>query len=76
MEQEKIKAYYQMWSEAWKQLHRWLAEFQDDESFWQKVYQDAELFSEKYKQTDIKKFADRIVIDMAEELERVAKERG
>ena len=76
MEQEKIKAYYQMWSEAWAVFRRWLAEFQDDESFWQRVYRDAESYSEKYKQTDIKKFADRIIIGIAEELERVAKERG
>ena len=77
MEQEKIKAYYQMWSEAWKYFRHWLLKYQDDESFWQNSVSEAEKFAENYKGQPMEKFAYRIAYDILEELETQAlKERG
>ena len=72
MEQEKIKAYYQMWSEAWKQFRSWALEFQDDDSFWQKIIREGELFIARYKGTEMERFARRTIIDVLEELETIA----
>lgn len=69
MEQEKIKAYYQMWSEAWKHFKRWAERFNDDESFWQNSVSEAEKFAEKYKCSGLERFAYHIAYDILEELE-------
>jgi len=75
MEQEKIKAYYQMWSEAWKYFRKWAIDFKDTDDFWKQLVYEAESFGAKYKGTDLEKFAYRIASDIAEEIERVALER-
>ena len=72
MEQEKIKAYYQIWSEAWKLFRKWALDFQDDDSFWQRAVKEAGEFSAQYKDTEFARFANRIMIDILEELETKA----
>ena len=72
MEQEKIKAYFQMWSEAWKQFKKWAEEFRDDDSFWEKAVKDSEAFAARYKGTDLELFARRTLITILEELETIS----
>lgn len=72
MTQEDIKAYYQMWSEAWKYFRKWVNNFQDDESFWQNAVSEAEKFAEQYKEQGLERFAYRIAYDILEELETEA----
>ena len=72
MEQEKIKAYYQMWSEAWQLLRLWLKDLENTDDFWQRVMREAESFGEKYEGTDLERFAYIVIIDIAHELEDAA----
>ena len=72
MDQEKMKAYYQMWSEAWKQFRKWLVDYQDDDSFWQRLLREGEEFCNQYKGTDVEQFAKKVILDIIEELETVA----
>lgn len=72
MEQEKIKAYYQMWSEAWKYFRHWLLKYQDDESFWQNSVAEAERFASNYTDEEMKRFAYRIAYDALEQLEYIS----
>ena len=72
MEQEKIKAYYQMWSEAWKYFKRWAERFNDDESFWQNSVAEAERFASNYTDEKMRRFAYRIAYDALEQLEYIS----
>ena len=72
MDQEKMKAYYQMWSEAWKQFRKWLADYQDDDSFWQRLLREGEQFYSQYKGTAVEQLSKKIILDIIEELETVA----
>ena len=75
MTQEDIKAYYQMWSEAWKHFKRWAERFNDDESFWQNSVAEAERFASNYTDEEMRRFAYRIAYDILEQLETIATER-
>lgn len=75
MTQEDIKAYYQMWSEAWKHFKRWAERFNDDESFWQNSVAEAERFASNYTDEKMRRFAYRIAYDILEQLETIAVER-
>lgn len=68
MEQEKIKAYYQMWSEAWKLFRKWSMELNDDDSFWKKAVEEADAFIKQYKG----QLASRIIADILWELQSQA----
>lgn len=77
MNQEKIKAYFQMWSEAWKVFKKLSEKYQDDDSFWQYGVKEGEEFYLRYKGTDCGELAKQIMIDVLEEFQRVAlAERG
>ncbi len=69
MGQENIKAYYQLWNELWQLFRKWIAEYQDDDSFWQRVLRESDAFLSKHDG----KFAKTILLDIIEELERVRK---
>ena len=68
MEQEKIKAYYQMWSEAWKLFRKWSMELKDDDSFWKKAVEEADAFIKQYKG----QLSSRIIADILWELQSQA----
>ena len=74
MEQEKIKAYYQMWSEAWKYFRKWLYDLRNDDEYWRTCIKDADDFCNQYKGSPQEKVAKSIIMDILEELERL--ERG
>lgn len=69
MGQENIKAYYQLWNELWQLFRKWIAEYQDDDSFWQRVLRESDAFLSKHDG----EFAKTILLDIIEELERVRK---
>lgn len=69
MGQENIKAYYQLWNELWQLFRKWIAEYQDDDSFWQRVLRESDAFLAEHDG----EFAKTILLDIIEELERVRK---
>ncbi len=68
MGQENIKAYYQLWNELWKLFRTWIKEYQDDDSFWQRVLRESDAFLAEHDN----KFAKKVLLDIVEELERQA----
>lgn len=72
MDQEKIKAYYQMWSEAWKVFRKWAIDFQDDDSYWQRLVREGDAFITQYRGTAVETLAKKVVLDIIEELELTA----
>ena len=68
MEQEKIKAYYQMWSEAWKLFRKWAINFTDTDDFWQNAIKEADEFCRQHSC----KLASIIVVDILDELQKQA----
>ena len=73
MNQEKIKAYYQMWSEAWTMFRSWATDYKNCDSFWSRIIDDGEAFIKKHNGTQCARLAKQIVLEMIDEFMQLAR---
>ena len=77
MTQEKIKAYYQMWSEAWKLFRNLLENRSTNDNCWEYALKQSESLCSQYEKTECSQISKKIMMDILEEVQRLEiAERG
>ena len=76
MEKEKMKLYYDLWSDCWSMFRKWMMEFCNEDSFWQQCIRDADKFCDKYEAQGVGHFASILAQDILHELENKALKKG
>lgn len=78
----KNSAYFNLYADVWR-LHGKYLEPTADDSFWSALVQDANILYRKYKDTPLKAFAKRLLLDVCQEIEQsykrnvdIVKKRG